>query len=90
MKGIRLALKVNVDDEPKLAQEYDISRVPALKFFCAGREIGEMIGGLPKGKLEAHPGEVDRAARGFAPRRPHRRSVSDHGRGRQGRGPPSL
>ena len=57
MKGIKF-LKVNVDDEPKLAQEYGISSLPTLKFFCAGREIGEMIGALPKGKLEAAFREV--------------------------------
>lgn len=45
--------KVNVDDEPGLAQQYAISSIPALKFFCAGREVGEIIGAPPKPQLEA-------------------------------------
>jgi hypothetical protein len=27
--------------------------LPTLKFFCEGREIAELIGALPKDKLEA-------------------------------------
>lgn len=51
-------VKVNVDDERNLAQEYGISSLPTLKFFCGGREIAELVGALPKDKLEAKFGEV--------------------------------
>ena len=52
MDGLKF-IKVNVDEEKKLAQEYGISSLPTLKFFCEGREIAELIGALPKDKLEA-------------------------------------
>jgi thioredoxin 1 len=45
-------VKVNVDDEHDLAQQYGISSLPTLKFFCGGREIGEMVGAPPKPQLE--------------------------------------
>lgn len=45
-------VKVNVDEESQLAQQYGISSLPTLKFFCAGREIGEIIGAPPKPELE--------------------------------------
>jgi thioredoxin 1 len=45
-------VKVNVDDEPDLAQQYSISSLPTLKFFCDGREIGEIVGAPPKPQLE--------------------------------------
>lgn len=57
MDGLNF-VKVNVDEQPKLAQEYGISGLPTLKFFCAGREIGELIGALPEDKLEAKFREV--------------------------------
>ena len=51
-------VKVNVDEERKLAQEYGISSLPTLKFFCAGREVAELVGALPKDKLEAKFREI--------------------------------
>ena len=50
MDGLKF-VKVNVDEERTLAQDYGISSLPTLKFFCAGREIGELVGALPKDKL---------------------------------------
>ena len=57
MDGLKF-IKVNVDEEKKLAQEYGISSLPTLKFFCEGREIAELIGALPKDKLEAKFREI--------------------------------
>ncbi len=57
MEGLKF-VKVNVDEERKLAQEYGISSLPTLKFFCAGREIAELVGALPKDRLEAKFREV--------------------------------
>jgi thioredoxin 1 len=45
-------VKVNVDDEPDLARQYAISSLPTLKFFCAGRELGEIVGAPLKPALE--------------------------------------
>jgi thioredoxin len=52
MEGQVQFVKVNVDDEPDLAQQYGISSLPTLKFFCDGREIGEIVGAPPKLQLE--------------------------------------
>ncbi len=52
MEGHVKFVKVNVDEEPQLTQQYGISSLPTLKFFCAGREIGEIVGAPPKQELE--------------------------------------
>jgi thioredoxin 1 len=52
MEGQVKFVKVNVDDEPDLVQQYGISSLPTLKFFCGGREIGEIVGAPPKPQLE--------------------------------------
>lgn len=46
-------VKVNVEDEPQLQERYGISGLPTLKFFCDGREVGELIGAPPKDRIEA-------------------------------------
>lgn len=45
-------VKVNVDDEPELARRYGVSGLPTLKFYCDGREIGEIVGAPPKDRIE--------------------------------------
>jgi thioredoxin 1 len=48
--------KVNVDEQPDLAQEFGILSIPTMKFFHAGQAVDELIGAAPKdmivGKLE--------------------------------------
>ncbi len=53
MKREMTFVTVNVDEERNLAERYGISSLPTLKFFCEGREIGEMVGALPKDQLQA-------------------------------------
>jgi len=57
MDGITF-VTANVDAERRLAQEYGISSLPTLKFFCGGRAIGELIGALPKEALAAKVREI--------------------------------
>lgn len=57
LEGVRF-VTVNVENERKLAQDHGISSLPTLKFFCGGREISELIGALPKDKLEAKVREI--------------------------------
>jgi thioredoxin 1 len=49
--------KVNVDENPGVANEYGISAIPALLFFQQGRVVGKMMGvqspAAIKAKLEA-------------------------------------
>src|SRR5438874_4528377 len=39
--------KVNVDENPGLAAEYQISAIPALLFFQQGRVVGKLMGMQP-------------------------------------------
>ena len=40
--------KVNVDDEPTLAQRYKIMSIPAVFLFRGGEIVEKMIGARPK------------------------------------------
>ena len=70
MEGQVKGVKVNVDDGPDLAQHYGISSLPTLKFFCDGREIGEIVGAHPKPQLEQAIREMVSGTRRAWPARP--------------------
>jgi thioredoxin 1 len=44
--------KLNVDDSPKVGPRYGVMGLPTLKFFCAGRPLGEIVGYLPRKALK--------------------------------------
>lgn len=46
-------VKVNVDEEPHLAAEYQITGIPAMKVFHNGKIVKEMVGARPKPALLA-------------------------------------
>jgi len=46
-------VKVNVDEEPHLAAEYQITGIPAMKVFQNGKIVREMVGAKPKPALLA-------------------------------------
>ena len=39
---------VNIDDEPDLAQDYEISAIPCLLVFRGGQEVNRSVGLIPK------------------------------------------
>jgi len=45
--------KLNVDENPKSSQAYQIMSIPALKIFQNGKIIGEITGAAPKATIEA-------------------------------------
>ena len=46
-------LKLNVDENPELAMEYQITSIPAMKVFKDGKVDTTIIGAKPKVALEA-------------------------------------
>ncbi|MCU0502218.1 MAG: thioredoxin [Anaerolineae bacterium] len=51
--GRALIAKINVADEPRLAQRYAIDRLPTIVFAKAGQEIGRALGAAPEADLTA-------------------------------------
>ncbi|MEY2816223.1 MAG: hypothetical protein RJA78_799 [Actinomycetota bacterium] len=52
--GEKLAIvKVNVDEEPALAQQYGITSIPALQVFQGGEVVKSIVGAKPKPQLLA-------------------------------------
>ncbi len=51
-------VKLNVDEAPLIASRYGVMGLPTLKFFCGGRDVGEVVGYMPRNVLRA---ELDRA-----------------------------
>lgn len=50
-------VKVNVDEEPALAQQYGIISIPALQVFQGGQLVKQMVGAKPKQILVAELAE---------------------------------
>ena len=47
--GKALVGKVNVDDEPQLAQRYGVMSIPTVIFLKNGKEIDRKVGVMPEG-----------------------------------------
>lgn len=46
--------KVNVDNEPKLAEKYSIMSIPSILLFKDGKVVDTIIGAVPKSYLIEH------------------------------------
>lgn len=44
-------VKVNIDENPDLANRYSVTSIPNMLIFRDGEEIGEIIGAQPKGVI---------------------------------------
>ena len=57
LQGKAKIAKVNVDDQPALAQRYNVQSLPTLLYFRNGEVVGQLIGAASKkvilGKLES-------------------------------------
>jgi thioredoxin 1 len=49
--GRLIFAKVNAEEEQGIAQANGVMGIPVLKVFCDGRNIGELVGYMPKEKL---------------------------------------
>ena len=45
--------KINVDEEPELAQQYGVQSIPCLLYFKNGQPVGELVGVRPYEQLAA-------------------------------------
>jgi len=44
--------KMNVDEVPSVAQQYNIMSIPTLAIFKDGKVVDEIVGALPKSEIE--------------------------------------
>lgn len=49
--------KMNVDDNPKIPQQFGIMSIPTLMVFVGGEAVKTMVGAMPKDKLIAELSE---------------------------------
>jgi thioredoxin len=50
--GRLVVAKVNVDQEPGLAQRYGVQAIPTLLFFKGGEVVDTVVGAPPKAELQ--------------------------------------
>jgi len=55
-QGSYKVVKVNIDEEPALAQEYDVQSIPLIGLFRNGRMERAALGAKPRPQLEAELG----------------------------------
>jgi thioredoxin 1 len=51
MAGTAKVCKVNVDEAPDLASQFDVASIPTLLIFKNGKVVDQMVGALPKVRL---------------------------------------
>jgi thioredoxin 1 len=52
-QGALRVAKVNVDDNPKIAQRFQVQSIPTLMLFKNGEAQSRLVGAFPKGKILA-------------------------------------
>jgi thioredoxin len=57
-------VKVNIDEEPSLAQKYGIVSIPTIMLFRDGEPAAAAIGAQPKGAIEKSLGLAENGATG--------------------------
>ncbi len=51
LAGRARVVKVDVDQAPELARQHDVSSIPCLVVFKGGREVGRIVGAVPKRRI---------------------------------------
>jgi len=52
-EGKAKVVKVDVDQEPEIAGQYNVMSIPALMVFKGGKVVDQMVGAAPKPQLKA-------------------------------------
>jgi thioredoxin 1 len=55
-------VKLNIDEEPAIAQRYGVMSIPTLMLFKAGEPVAAAVGAMPKSMLEERLGLAEAAA----------------------------
>jgi thioredoxin 1 len=53
LEGKMKVAKVNVDESPKLAGQYNVMSIPTLLVFKGGKPVDQIVGAMPKDRLLA-------------------------------------
>ncbi len=51
-QGRAVIAKMNVDDNPLVAQKFGVTSIPTLMMFKDGRLVDRAVGAMPKGELQ--------------------------------------
>ncbi|MDQ6801592.1 MAG: thioredoxin [Acidobacteriota bacterium] len=51
-QGRAVITKMNVDDNPQVAQKYGVTSIPTLMMFKDGKLVDRVVGAMPKGELQ--------------------------------------
>jgi len=52
-QGRAIIAKMNVDDNPNVAQKFGVTSIPTMMMFKNGKLVDRVVGAMPKGQLEA-------------------------------------
>jgi len=55
-EGAYTVVKVNIDEEPAIAQQYDVQSIPMIAMFRDGRLVAKSLGAKPRQQIEAELG----------------------------------
>jgi thioredoxin 1 len=61
-RGDLKVVKLNIDEEPAIAQRYGVMSIPTLILFKDGEPAAAAVGAMPKSMLEQKLGLADEAA----------------------------
>ena len=53
LQGKMKMTKVNVDEAPQLAGQFNVMSIPTLLIFKGGKQVDQIVGAMPKDKLLA-------------------------------------
>lgn len=45
--------KINIDEQPELAQKFGVMSIPTLMVFKGGKAVKKSVGAMPKAQIEA-------------------------------------
>jgi thioredoxin 1 len=51
-QGRAIIAKMNVDDNPQVAQRFGVTSIPTLMMFKDGKLVDRVVGAMPKGELQ--------------------------------------